>query len=399
MTRPFKRFRTQPLQTVLLIVQVMLGSFAMTLALSAYLTPENANNSDTFYLDAGSRDANGTGMNYNVFLPEDFPELLTLTADVADIAIFNALSGSEVTYKGERFKFLSGNDVTPNYFELAGVEVTQGTAFGSAEEAKQDPVVLISEGAAKTLFGDLDPIGQEIRAASTTYRVLGVFKDVTGPTRYGQPGIYFPTWAPMQTFADGEGFTTLLAQAKPGRRAEAEDQLLAAVRQVYRDHTIVQEAQPGRDFFVSTSESVLGNSPGVNSVFIILGLFGIIALMISSIGMFSNTFVDVTGRTHAIGINRALGATSRDVGRAFSLEAALLSLIGSVLGAALTWALMPVLTKPLEQSYLYGSRRLLWQPESALIVIFVAVVLGAALASVPALRAGRMKPIEALKGA
>ena len=399
MTRPFKRFRTQPLQTVLLIVQVMLGSFAMTLALSAYMTPANVMSSDTFYLYAGSQDANGMGSIYNVFLPTDFLELLTLTDDVADVAVFSEVFRPEVTYEGERFKFQSGANVTPNYFGLAGIEITQGTAFGSAEEAKQDPVILVSESAAKTLFGDLDPIGRPIRAASATYRVLGVFSDVTGSTLYGQPGIYFPTWAPLLGPFDGTGFMTLLAQAKPGRRAEGEDQLLAAVRQVYRDNTFVQEAQTGRDFFVTTPEELGGNGPGVNPVFIILGLFGIIALMISSIGMFSNTFVDVTGRTHDIGINRALGATSRDVGRAFSLEAALLSLVGSVLGAALTWVLMPVLTKPLEQSYLYGSRRLLWQPEAALIVVFVAGVLGAALASVPALRAGRMKPIEALKGA
>jgi putative ABC transport system permease protein len=391
-----KRFRRKPLQTFLTVVQVLLGSFAMTFALSAYLTPRDTSSEDTFLLQAGYVEPDGsTGQFYNVFLPEDFPELLQLTDDVEAIAVSSSADGIEAVYEGEAFRFMRGVNVTPNYFEMSNLNITRGSAFTKADEENQEAVVIMSESAAKTMFGDADPLEQEISISGKTYRVLGLFSDVA-QTLYGQPGIYFPTWASVDSFSGGDGFMTLKVKAKPGKSSTAGEQLLAAVRQVYKDNPAVP-ADKGRDFFVEGSEHSSGNEPALNPIFIILGLFGIIALIISSIGMFSNTFVDITRRTHEIGINRALGATSNHIGKMFSLESALLAFTGSVLGAILAAILMPTLIKPLERSFLYGTQRVAWQPEAALIVVVTAVVLGAFLAFVPALRAGRMKPVEALK--
>ena len=391
-----RRFKHKPLQTFLTVVQVLLGSFAMTFALSAYLTPDDTSSEDTFFLQAGYLEPDGsTGQFYNVFLPKDFPELLQLTSDVEAIAISSGADGIEAIYEGERFRFMLGVNVTPNYFEIANLRITKGSAFTRADEESQEAVVVMSESAAKTMFGDADPLGQEASISGKTYRVLGLVSDVAR-TLYGQPGIYFPTWASVKSFSGGDGFMTLLVKAKPGQSSAAGEQLLAAVRQVYKDNPMVP-AESGRDFFVQGAEGSFTNQPALNPIFVILGLFGIMSLIISSIGMFSNTFVDVTRRTHEIGINRALGATSNAIGRIFSLESALLAFVGSVLGAALAGVLMSVLIKPLEQSFLYGTQRVAWQPEAAFIVVVVAVVLGALLAFVPALRAGRMKPIEALR--
>lgn len=411
----FRRFRAKPLQTFLTIVQVVLSSFAMTFALSAYLTPSDTRKADRFYMYAGSRDPDGSSSIGTLFLAEHLLDILALTDDVEDIAIYDSVSSSELTYDGQTYKFSTGANVSENYFSMAKLELTAGTVFSSAEKERQEPVVVISQASAKTIFGDADPIGQELRAqvqsssyatgeiifSPVVYRVIGVFSDVTGGTTYGEPGIYFPIWARGPSYLPYEEKSQkaqgLVVQAKTGRSEAATQQMFAAVKQVYRDNPEIASATPNRGLFVVTPDELNGQQPGVNPIFIILGLFGIVALVISSIGMFSNTFVDVMRRTHEIGVNRALGATGNHIGRLFSLEAALLSFIGSVLGVALTALLMPLLTKPLEASYLYGTRRLLWQPEAALIVIVVAVLLGAFLAFVSALRAGRMKPIEALR--
>jgi putative ABC transport system permease protein len=400
MTQIMRRFKTKPLQTFLTVVQVLLGSFAMTFALSAYLTPEDTTEIDRFYLRAGDKDESGWVM-WPLFLEEDLPDILTLTDAVADLGIYDIVPSPEVSYNGQKIRFAGGANITANYFNIVDIGITSGSVFGSAEAEKQEPVIVISKNSARTIFGDADPIGKELKTTTNTYRVIGVFSDVTGRTIYGRPGIYFPVWAkgPHEWVVNeiSPGFTGLVVQAKPGQNLTAREQMLAAVRLTYKYDTTVSSQPEGRDFFIDSSREVDSIQSSVNPIFIILGLFGIVALIISSIGMFSNTFVDITRRTHEIGINRALGATSNHIGRLFSLEAALLALISSVLGAALAGVLMPVLIKPLEQSFLYGTQRVAWQPLAALIVIGVAVGLGALLAFVPALRAGRMKPIEALR--
>jgi putative ABC transport system permease protein len=400
MEQLFRRFKTKPLQTLLIIIQVVLGSFAMTFALSAYLTPEDTTEVDRFYLRAGDKDETGWTMT-PLFFEKDLPEILSLTDAVDNLAIYDLSYNPEVSYNGQKIRFAWGANVSANYFNSVDVGITSGSVFGSAEAEEQEPVVVISQNSARTIFGNADPIGKELKTETTTYRVMGVFNDVVGRTIYGRPGIYFPVWAkgPHEWMADGsfQGFTGLVVQAKHGEGLAATEQMLAAVRFVYRNNPQVSDQPEGRDFYTEKSREVDTIQFSVNPIFIILGLFGIISLIISSIGMFSNTFVDVTRRTHEIGINRALGATSNAIGRMFSLESAFLALIGSILGTTLAAILMPVLIKPLEQSFLYGTQRVAWQPEAALIVIMIAVVLGAFLAFVPALRAGRIKPIEALR--
>jgi HlyD family secretion protein len=141
-----RRFKSKPLQTFLTVVQVLLGSFAMTLALSAYLTPDDSSSEDTFLLQAGYWEPDGsTGQFYNIFLPEDFPELLQLTDDVETIAISSGADGTEAIYNGERFRFMLGVNVTPNYLEIANLRITKGSAFTNADEESQEALVVMSE--------------------------------------------------------------------------------------------------------------------------------------------------------------------------------------------------------------------------------------------------------------
>jgi hypothetical protein len=93
MEQLLRRFKTKPLQTLLTIVQVLLGSFAMTFALSAYFTPGDTTEADRFYLYAG--DADETGIVFHtVFLQKDLQDILTLTDAVDDLAIADNYIGS-----------------------------------------------------------------------------------------------------------------------------------------------------------------------------------------------------------------------------------------------------------------------------------------------------------------
>ena len=139
-----RRFRTKPLQTFLTVIQVVVGSFAMTLALSAYLTPEDGFSEDLFYLSTGSQDPDGSSTHYDLFNTDDLSELLTLTGDVETLAVAADAIEPEVIHDGQRYRFQRGLNVTPNYFALAELKVARGSAFsqGKGADAQRRPAVL-----------------------------------------------------------------------------------------------------------------------------------------------------------------------------------------------------------------------------------------------------------------
>ena len=400
MTSLLRRFRRYPLRVSLTLLQVVLSSLVVTLILSIYFTPEDTLEQDTFNLIAGSEEQRSS---INVFAPGDLPQFRSLAPDVESIGLFENAYEPVVVYNGEKYQFSNGATVTPNYFDMQAIQFVRGAAFGNAEAESEEAVVLIADEAARLMFGEEDPIGKEVLrvavgSANTpmSYRVVGTFTPLEANTFLPQT-IYFPVWAPGDSLISRGAFTasSLLVRAKPGRGEAARAQMLAAVRQVYADNYLMENEPVGQDYYISTgTEAITVESFNPNTL--ILSMFGIIALIIGSIGVFSNTLVDVAERTHAIGLKRALGATRGQIGREFALEAALLTLGSSVLGALLAALLMPVVIGPIqEQLFLLGTVR--WQPLAALVAVATLVGLGAGLGLLPAYQAGRGTPINNLR--
>ena len=404
MSSLLRRFKRYPLRVSLTLLQVVLSSLVVTLILSIYLTPEETLEQDTFNLVAGSQEQMSLT---NVFAPADVEQLSALAPAVETIGLFESAHEPVLIYNGEKYQFSGGATVTPNYFDMQAIDIVAGNAFGNAEAEAEEAVVLIEADAARIMFGTDDPIGKtvfkvitESANPPTPYRVIGTFTSLEGESTSIMRTIYFPTWAPGNLFISRGKFTasSLLVRAKPGRGEEAKAQLLAAVRQVYKDNYLMETEPVGQDYYISSGTDAFLLPDFFNPNLLILSLFGIMALVIGTIGVFSNTLVDVAERTHAIGLKRALGATRGQIGKEFALEAALLTLGSAVLGALLAALLMPVVVGPIqEQLFLFGTIR--WQPLAALVAVATLVGLGAGLAVLPAYQAGRRTPISNLREA
>lgn len=402
MRQSFRRFTANPVRTLLTALQVALASFAVTLTLSVYLTPDDPRAADTFYLIAGHQDEQGFATSHSLFAPADVQALAELAPDVLALGVLENAYYPEFSYNGRRYQFQNGATVSPEYLELRNLPITRGSLF-SASEA-EEAVLLISDAAARTLFGDADPVGRTLLEASdsgtpTPYRVVGTFADATGEGAASAPAVYFPVWAPSSTHFIAGPFAAsqLLARAAPGRSAAAGQQLLAAVRREYREHPQLEGVALGRDFYISQEDMFGDLRPGLDPNRVILGLFGVMALAIGSIGVFSSTVVGVAERDYEIGIKRALGATGGAVGREFAAEALLLSLVSSVLGIGLAALLIPPLTGLLGP-FFFGSA-VTWRPLAALVALGMTVTLSGVLGALPVYRTGRLKPLDSLRGA
>ena len=257
------------------------------------------------------------------------------------------------------------------------------------------------------MFGDVDPIGKTIlktpshnfsnqdsvNEAPVPYRVVGTFAETTN-VLYTTPAIYYPIWAP-ESFS-GFWAYQVLVKAKKGRGDVAQTQLLAAARQEYKDDEMIQEAEVGEDFFISKVADFQNAEVPFNPNLIILAMFGIISLIIGSIGLFSTTLIDILERSHDIGLKRAIGASWLDICKEVSVGTALLAFAGAAAGALLASPLVALLRQPLGETFAFGLD-FSWQPLAALLVTLVSVFLGVLLGFFPAFTVTRLKPIEALQ--
>jgi ABC-type antimicrobial peptide transport system permease subunit len=414
-----RRWLRRPLRTVLALLQILLGTLAMTLALSAYLGSPRFNSkvADSFEITAGWRDRTGVYPNL-LFLEEDITKLKPLMPDVKTLALFGRTSVFWPFYlqaDGLLYEFADYAIVSSGYFEIANIHLTRGSFFTEVDRGSN--VVVMSDGSAKTLFGDKNPIGQQLGVPSSfetlengiasrvPFTVIGTFADkdirpariLYGFTYYTIPPLLFPAWsAGVGPIADRQ--ETYLVKAQLGKEKIAREQLLAAVRQFYKS---IPDRQPneeeGKDFYLT--ETGLGLSSGedfLDLTTVLFGIFGVISLIVSTIGIFSTMLVEMLERTHDLGVCRAIGASQLRIVQDFSAEAALLACLGGLLGIGLAALIIPLM-QDLVGDILFSQTNLYWRPLAALISMGVVVALSSLLSLIPVWQASKMKPIEALR--
>jgi predicted permease len=253
--------------------------------------------------------------------------------------------------------------VRPGFFETMGARLLKGRTFTEEDMRETTPPAIIDEDVVRKVFGDLDPIGQRIQFGDREFTVIGVAGLVYLPhTRY-------------------YGFLCLLVRAQRDPL-----QLVAPIR--------AQMAELNKDGADATFESLeisLADmlAPQRFSV-VLLGLFGGIALILATVGIYGLLQYSTAQQTHDIGIRMALGAGRTDVLAAVLRHGLQLTLFGVAIGLAGAYALTRLLT-----SLLYGV-----PPTDLPTFIGVALVLVtiALLASyVPARRAAKVDPMVALR--
>lgn len=408
-----RHMRRRPLRTFLTLLQVFLAALAMTLALSAYLgSIAPLVPSQIFQVVVQTPNANGGSTPYYVFHDSELPKLKGLTSAAAQMAVDWDAYVPEVDAQGERFQLRSGALVSASYPDIVPITLTRGSFFTPAEVANYSFFVLLSDDAAKVIFGNANPVGQQVEipvsfssfspnAKMRPYQVIGTFSaSAEVRSTYDVPAMLVPAWHGLE--GPGVAANKLWVKALPGKGEAARAEVLAAAEQMYGDQVQEEAAQHGQSLEKGAAFSIQepGQQTGGPSFFnpnvLTFALFGIIALIIGAIGIFSITTVDVTERTHEIGIRRSLGASRSRITVEVVLEAALLAALGGLLGVGAAAGVIPWVASRVGQTLFYGVN-LSWQPLAALVVFLVVIVVGAGLGLIPAVQASRMKPVEALR--
>jgi predicted permease len=271
------------------------------------------------------------------------------------------------------------NVVSPSYFDVMGIPVVTGRPITETDRAGSEPVVVISEATARRYWPGGNPIGREIFAVNRnlSFRVVGVAKDTKVRTlgEEYRPYLYFP----LEQYG-GDG--TMLVASGDVPEAQIVGELRRLVREV-DPRLVLMEAK-------TMSEHLALALFPPRMAALILGVFGGLALILATTGLYGTVAYSVSRRSREVGIRMSLGADAGSV-----VWMVLKGAMGLVaLGAVLGWALSLGLAQAV-RSFLYGVAALDPVTFTGVPLILGAVALAATL--VPARRASRVNPVRALK--
>lgn len=267
--------------------------------------------------------------------------------------------------------------IDENYSDVLGVPVVRGRGFDVTDTDDTEAVALVSEAFVRTFWPGEDGLNKTLERRGTKYRVVGVAKDAKVRTLGEQP-------RPMAYFSRRQSYSPVMYILVRGSLPEAEllGQLQSAMRDASPDLVIM-------DASTMSSHLVLPfYAPRMAAI--LLGVFGGLALILSGIGLYGVVSYAVARRTREVGIRMSVGADPGSVVRMVVGGGLRLVLIGGVLGMALSAAVTWLLSR-----FLYGVSTLDVATFVSIPLLLTAV---AALAAfVPARRASRVNPVEALR--
>jgi predicted permease len=271
------------------------------------------------------------------------------------------------------------NIVSPGSLEVMGIPVVAGRGIGPEDREGSTPVAAVSETAARRYWPGENPIGKEIITPRNerVYRIVGVVQDAKAWT-IGEE------YRPYIYFARAQNPTSSIMMVARGGVPEA--QIVGEMRRLVREvdpRLVIMDSKTMTEHL-----SVMLFAPRMAAL--LLGVFGILALVLASTGLYGVVAFTVSRRVREVGIRMSLGADSGSVIKMVLKGAMTLVLIGGVIGLALTVGLTQLISQ-----FLYGVSGT--DPITFLGV--PAVLAGVALlaAFLPARRASRVDPVEALR--
>jgi putative ABC transport system permease protein len=274
---------------------------------------------------------------------------------------------------------------TPGYFSSGTTAVSTGDAFTDADVTTAAKVAVIGQTLATSLFPTGSALGQSISIDGSAYTVVGILEsqDSTGFSDSNSV-VIAPISRVQRSFTGFGGVSTLTVEATDA------DAVTAAEAEVELVLNQLQGTTADTASFTITNQSSLleTQAESAESFTVLLGVVAAISLLVGGIGVTNVMLVTVTERTREIGIRKALGATRGAILGQFLAEAALLTLLGGLLGvvAALIGA----------QYEIYGTQPVVLD-YSIPLALGVSVAIGVFFGVYPAARAATMRPIQALR--
>jgi putative ABC transport system permease protein len=322
-------------------------------------------------------------------LTTNLPQITHITPEVSKQA--------SVQYDTRVFTWaVTGN--YPNVYEVRALKLAQGRFYNPEDEIQRARVAVIGSEAKDKLFSGRNALGEHIRVDGLSFEVIGV---LSAKMQEGNDDINRVLYVPFSTMGDLKN-THYLDTIWFNYQTPEYESLEQAVRSVMAtQHKFSQTDRQAVEVF-NLMMQVHQFEIITIGLKILMGFIGTLTLGIGGVGLMNIMLVSVTQRTREIGVQKALGAPRRYILMQFLAEALTITFIGGVLGVILAY----VVALSVGRLTLYsafakngeaGDIRLIIAPGTLIASTLILGAVGLISGMIPAFRASRLNPIEALR--
>lgn len=386
--------RTNKLRSFLATLGIVIGVFTATLMATAitglgkaFENSISAIGSDVIYIQRFSWGPSEKWWKVRARRPISLMQARRLAerADMAEAVSYESGMGGTVKYQDRTASnvYVMGNVAAS--VVVRGLTLKEGRFLTESEVDGERPVCVLGSDLAKSLFPYESGVGEWVKVNDRRYQVVGTL-DKMGELIFAN--LDYQVIIPVtRMIADFTREPDLTVAVKTGD-ANSLDEMQEELRWIMRT---VRGVEPGEedDFSVNNQNALLDIFGQFTAV---IGTAGLsmtgLALLVGGIGIMNVMFVSVTERTREIGVRKALGAKRRAILSQFLMESAVICLMGGIIALALAWPITLVMQKWLPASI---------SPMIAVIALSVSAITGIVAGFLPAWRAARLNPVDALR--
>lgn len=380
-------------RTALTALGLLIGNASVILVVTISLTSREyileqisgvGSNLITAYFDAGNREATTVAGDYLNLADVEAVKTALGPRIKAATGIMFEFSSIVIEGKARDVKIIGSDE---EYGRVRNLIMLAGRPMDSSDVITRQHIALLTEYLALKLYGSQSAaIGQTLKLHGLQFSVIGTFKEKTdtfGLSELSRESILIPVTV-LRYFMPHERVDPMYVQA---RSLEDVEPVTRMVRTI-----LESRHRPGANYFVGNLKGILDAARNISLVLtIVLILVATIALVISGIGIMNIMLVTVTERTREIGLRLAVGARRRDILLQFLLEAVLISMAGGMIGVLFGIAV------PLSVPFFVDFVAIQVSKASVVVAFAVSFGVGLLFGLLPANRASRLNPTEALR--
>ncbi len=298
-------------------------------------------------------------------------------------------SGNLLVVYGNQNESTQVTGTTASYLQIREYEIESGRMFTTSEEHAGRAVCVIGATTRDDLFGNQDPVGESIRIQRMSCQVIGVLAS-KGSSAGGMDQdeiVLMPLLAFQRRVAGTTDVASFFVSATDGVDTS---RVIERITKVLRERRRVPTGAAD-DFTVrDTAEIAQMVTSATSSMTALLGAIAAVSLVVGGIGIMNIMLVSVTERTREIGIRIAIGALGREVMLQFLVESVVLSVLGGLIGVMFGLLGAYAVSRGLSLPFVVS-------PETILLAFAVSAMIGVVFGYLPARKAARLEPIEALR--